>query len=119
MNDTNIGVENGHVNGGHCCMNSHTVSEWKNRHYIVSTKKRNEIYPNRSEIKYNGLQDGVGIDVMLPLSTMNQYENTKYKNEDYDLLRNGNIPTPNNSSVSTLNLPSVTLKMANDVHYLV
>ena len=36
--------------------------------------------PYRSEVENNGLQDGVGIDVKLPVSTMNQFDNMEYNN---------------------------------------
>ena len=39
----------------------------------------------------NGLPDGVGIDVMLPASALNQYINMEYNNEHNKLLINGNI----------------------------
>ena len=39
LNDMNMGVENGDVNGGYCYMNSSTGSKSKNRNFVVSTKK--------------------------------------------------------------------------------
>ena len=74
-------------------MNRHNVSEPNNCNSIVSTQKRYGIDPNRSEMKYNGLQDGVEIDVMLPVSTLNKYANMKYNNQHDDLWRNCNIST--------------------------
>ena len=56
----------------------------------------------------NGLPDGVGIDVMLPASTLNQYSYMEYNNEHYNLLINGYISALNNSSVSTFTLASIT-----------
>ena len=42
----------------------------------------------------NQSKDWVGIDVMLPVSTINQYSNMKYNNEHHDLLGNEKISTP-------------------------
>ena len=41
----------------------------------------------------NGLKDGVNIDVMLPASTLHQYENMEYKNEYHYLFMNVKIST--------------------------
>ena len=76
-------------------MNSSTGSESKNHNSIDSTKKRYEIAPHRSEMENIGLQDGVGVNVMLPASTLNQYTNTEHNDEHHDLWRNGNIETTN------------------------
>ena len=70
----NIGIENGDINGGHCYMNIPTASEAKNHNSIYS-KKKEEISPNISETQNTGLQDDVEIDVMLPASTIHQYDN--------------------------------------------
>ena len=40
LNEINMGVENGDVNGGHCYMNSSTGSESNNHNSVDSTKKR-------------------------------------------------------------------------------
>ena len=56
----------------------------------------------------NVLQDGFGVDVMLPLSTLNQYDNMEYHNEHRDLFSHVKFSTSNNSSFSTLTSPSVT-----------
>ena len=103
----NMGAENGCVNGGHCYMNSPTGSESKNHNSIDSTKKRYKIDPNKSEMENNGLQGGVGIDVMLPVSTLNRNSNMKFNTENHKLLTNGKISTSNFSSVSTLTSPSI------------
>ena len=89
-------------------MNSYTGSESKNHDSIDSTKKRDAISPNRSEMENNGLHDVVGVDVVLSTSTLNQYDNMEYNNEHHNVFSNGNISTPNNSSVSTFTPPSVT-----------
>ena len=72
------------------------------------TKKRDEISTNRSEMENNGLQVGVDIDVMLPVYTLNKYDNIEYNNEQHNILMNCNISTSTNLSFSTLNSPSVT-----------
>ena len=46
-----MGVENCDVNGGHFYMKSTTGYESNNHNSIDSTKKRDEISPNRSNIK--------------------------------------------------------------------
>ena len=51
LNDINMVVENGYVNGGNCYMNISTVSESKNHNSIDSTNKRDEIFPKRYEMK--------------------------------------------------------------------
>ena len=67
----NISVENGDVNGGYCYTNISIGSESKNNNSINSTKKIYEIAPKRYVMENNGLPDGVGIDVMLLVSTLN------------------------------------------------
>ena len=89
----NAGVENGDVNCGHCYMNSYTGSESKNHNSIHYKNKRDEIYPNIYEMKSTGLQDSVVIDVMLPVYILNQYASMEDKNENNNILRNGNIST--------------------------
>ena len=71
----NIGAENGYFNGVHCYMKSSTESESKNCNSTVFARKRDEIAPNRSKIENSGLQYGFEIDVMLPASTLHQYDN--------------------------------------------
>ena len=44
----------------------------------------------------NGLQDGVGPDVMSPASELNKYSNMEYNNKYHNLLMNGNISTLQN-----------------------
>ena len=83
-------VENVDVNGGHCYINTPTVSESKNHNFIYSTKKRGAISLNRSEMEMF-LQCGVAIDVMLPLSTLNKCSNMEYNNKHNKLSMNGNI----------------------------
>ena len=56
----------------------------------------------------NGLKDGVNIDVMLPASTLHQYDNVRYNNEYNYPLIHGKISISNNSSVSILISPSIT-----------
>ena len=75
-----IGVENGDVQGGHFYRNSPTWSESNNHNSIYSTKQIYEIPPNIYVMENHGLQDGVGIDFMLPISTLNQYVNMEYNN---------------------------------------
>ena len=48
-------VENGGVSGGHCFIKGHNISEANNPSYIYSTKKRDENFPDVSEMKYSGL----------------------------------------------------------------
>ena len=50
LNEMNMGVENGYVNGVPCYININTESKSKNHNCIDYTKKRNEIAPNRSGI---------------------------------------------------------------------
>ena len=87
----NWGVKNGDVRGGHCYTNSHTVSESNNHISIDSAKKSNENNHNISEIEDTGLQDGLGIDVMLPESTIHQCANIEYNNEYNNPLVNGKM----------------------------
>ena len=44
-------------------------------------------------MEYNGLQDGVGIDVMFPASTLHQYENIELNNDSKSPFMNVKIPT--------------------------
>ena len=76
------------INGNYYYMNSSTGSESKNHNTIYYTKKRDEISNNIYLMENNGLLNGVGIDVMLPISRLNQHANMLYNN---NLLRNGNI----------------------------
>ena len=101
---------NGDFNGDNCYMNSSTGYESNNNNPICSTKKRHGISPNRSEIENNVLHDGVGIDVILPEYTLNQYSNMDYNNQHNNLMSNGKISTPNNSPASTLNSSHVISK---------
>ena len=73
----NWGIENGDVSCGNYYMNSHTISEVNNNKYIDYTKKGDENASNLSTMEYTGLQDGVDIDVTLPVSTLDQYDNTE------------------------------------------
>ena len=70
-------VENGGVSGGHCFIKGHNISEANNPSYIYSTKKRDENFPDVSEMKYSGLQGGVGIYNMFYTFTLHQYANMK------------------------------------------
>ena len=54
LNETNMAVENGDVNGGHCYINSPTGYYSNNHNFIDSTTKRDEISPNISEMENNG-----------------------------------------------------------------
>ena len=81
-------------------MNSSTGSESKNHNSMDYTKKIEDISTNRYLIENNVLPDDVGIDIMLPASTLNQYSNTEYNNEHHNLFRNCNILTYKKSSVS-------------------
>ena len=56
-------------------MNSPPGSESNNNNSLYYTDKRDEKSLNRYEMENNTLQDGVGIDVMLHVSTLNQYAN--------------------------------------------
>ena len=60
-------------------MNNHTVSEANNHKSIDSTEKSDGNTHNRPEMESYRLQDGVEIDVMFPVSTLNQYDNMEYK----------------------------------------
>ena len=77
-------------------MNGSTGSKLKNHNLVDYTNKRDEISTYRYLMENNGFPDGVGIDVMLPASVLNQYANTEYNNENHNLLRYDNISTPNN-----------------------
>ena len=110
LNEINMSVENGDVNGDYFYMNCFTGSDVKNHISIDYTKKRYGIYTNRYLRENNGLPDGVYIGDMLPASKLNQYVNIEYNNEHHNFQRNGNISTSYNSSVSTLTSTSVTLK---------
>ena len=83
------GIDNGDVSGEHCLMNSQNLFESMKKNYIDSTKKRAVNVPNVSEIKDNGLHDGVDIDVMLPASTLHQYVNMECNNDSHCALMNG------------------------------
>ena len=76
----NMGVAIGDVNSGHYYTNSPTVPGANNHNSIYFTKKSDEIAPNRSKIENSGLQYGFEIDVMLPASTLHQYDNMEYNN---------------------------------------
>ena len=75
FNDMDWGFENGDVIGGHCFMNSHTISESNNHNYIDTTKKMDGNVPNIYEMADTGLQDSIEIYVMLPVSKLHQYSN--------------------------------------------
>ena len=108
LNEINIIFDNGYVTGDYCYMNSYTGSESKNQNYIDYANKIYEISTNRYLNENYGLPDSVDIDDMLPSSALNQFINMEYNNEDNKFQINGNISTPNKSSVSTLTSPSVT-----------
>ena len=72
-----MSVDNGDVNGDYCYRNSSTGSESKNHNSINYTNKIDEISTNRYLMENIELPDGVGIDVMLPVSKLNQYSNTE------------------------------------------
>ena len=59
--------------------------------FIKYRNKRDVIFFNKYLTENNGLQDGVGIYVMLPASSLNQYDNMEYTNKHHKLLSNGNI----------------------------
>ena len=48
-------VKNDDVSGGHCFLNSYTISEANNQNAIDSTKKKYGNVTNVSEIEDNGL----------------------------------------------------------------
>ena len=56
-------------------MNIHTVFESNNHKYVFSGKKSDNNNHNRYGMGYNGLQDVVYVDAMLPASTLHQYSN--------------------------------------------
>ena len=72
--------------------------------YLSNTQSRSV----RREIGVMESQITFGVDVVLSTSTLNQYDNMEYNNEHHNVFSNGNISTPNNSSVSTFTPPSVT-----------
>ena len=74
FNDMNMNIENVDVNGDYCYMNIYTVSESNNHNSIDYTKKKDEISTNIYFMENNGLPDGVGIDVMLPASTLKKLQ---------------------------------------------
>ena len=74
-------------------MSSSTVYESKNHNSTYYTKKRDDISTNIYLRGDNGLQDGVDIYYMLPVSTPNQYVDMEYNNEHHNLQSNGNIST--------------------------
>ena len=47
-------IENGDVSGGHCFMNTHTLSETKKRIYLDYTEKRYGNFSNVSEMEDTG-----------------------------------------------------------------
>ena len=91
LNEMNMSVDNGDINGDYCYMNDSTISESKKQNYIDQTKKIDEISTNRYLMKDNGLTDGVSIDNMLPASALNQCVNMEYNNGHHKLWRNCNI----------------------------
>ena len=91
LNEMNMSVDNGDINGDYCYMNDSTISESKKQNYIDHTKKIDEISTNRYLMKDNGLTDGVSIDNMLPASALNQCVNMEYNNGHHKLRRNCNI----------------------------
>ena len=91
LNDMNMSVENGDVNGDHFYINSSTRYESNNHNSIGYTNKRDSISTYMYLMVINVLPDGVGIDFMFPASTLNQCANMEFKNEHNNLLSNGNI----------------------------
>ena len=73
LNEVNMSVYNGDVNGDYCYMNSSTGYDIRNHNFIDYTNKRDEISTNTYLRKNYGLTDGVEIDDMLPVSAPNQY----------------------------------------------
>ena len=80
LNEMNMSVKNGDVNGDYCYMNISTGSVINNQNSIDYANKRDEISTNIYLRGKNGLPDGVEIDDLLPASTLNQYVNTEYNN---------------------------------------
>ena len=68
LNDLNMSVDNGCVNGDYFYMNSSTVSDIKNHNSVDYTNKIDEISTNVYLGENNGLPDGVDIGGMLPSS---------------------------------------------------
>ena len=92
LNDVNIGAENDDINGDYCYINISTGYESNNHNTIDYTKKSDEFSTNRYYLmENNGFPDGVVIDVVLPASALNQYDNMEYNNEHNKLLSNGSI----------------------------
>ena len=73
LNETNMRVDNGDVNGDYCYMNIYTGYESKNSNSIDYTNKRDKISTQKIFKGNNGLPDGVVIYDMLPASALNQY----------------------------------------------
>ena len=67
---------NSDLSGGHCFMNSHTLSKANDPITIDYINKRDGNVPNVSEMGDTGLQDGVDIYFTLSSFTIHQYSNT-------------------------------------------
>ena len=72
-------------------MNSLNLSEANNKNSTDSTKKRDEKFPNVSEMEHIGSQDGVDTGAMLSASTLHQYVNMGCNNISQYHLINGKI----------------------------
>ena len=70
-----MNVYNGDFNGDYFHINSLTVSVTNNHNLIGFTKKIDKFSTNRYLSENNVLPDGVGIDDMSLVSTLNQYFN--------------------------------------------
>ena len=96
LNEMNWDSKDVDISAGNCYMNSHTVSEANNNKTIDYTKKIAENTRNRSGMQSTESQAGVDIDIVLPTSKINQYENMEYNNEYDSSLMNGKTPTSKN-----------------------
>ena len=104
----NMSVDNGDVNGDYFYMDSSTRYESNDQSSFDYTKKRDEIYINRCLIEHNGWPYSARIDVMLPASMLNQYDNMECNNKHHNLLSHGDISTSKKPSVSTFTSPYIT-----------
>ena len=80
VNEINMSVDNGDVNGDNFYMNSSTGSVIRNHNSIDYTKKRDETSTNKYLREKYWFPDGVDIDDMLPSSAPNKYVKMEYNN---------------------------------------
>ena len=75
-----MSVDNGDVNGSYFYIIYLTGYESKNHNPVDCKKKRYEISINRNIMENNEWPDGVGIDDMLPSSSLLHFANMEYNN---------------------------------------